>query len=188
MMSFLIQAQGVGSALLLAQEDGGASRVVLPAPDELIFGTIAFFAFFLLMQKKVFPALRATLAAREQAIRDDLSKAEQTRTEAEADREAIRAELAQGHSRADDIVRTETAAAEARGKEIVARAEREASEIVAKAREEALSEKGRVFADLRSQVADLSLDAAQKVLQKELSDPAAQRALVDEFISAQAGK
>lgn len=190
-MSFLVEAQYFGSALLLAAEEeagGGASRVVLPATDELIFGSIAFFAFFILMAKMVFPKFRAALAAREQAIRDDLSKAEQTRVEAESIRDSLNEELAHGKARADEIVRTETAAAEARGKEIVARAETQAAEVVAKAREEALNERGRVFGDLRSEVATLSIDAAQRVLERELADPAAQKQLVDQFIASQGSK
>ena len=139
--------------LLLAQEAGhGAaedpSRVVLPVPDELIWGTIAFFLFFAFMAWKVFPAMRKGLKAREDAIRGDLERAERTRLEAEEEREKLRKQLADARSQAEQILRDETAAAEEVRRDIIARAEEEARAIVAKARTEAEGERGRAFAEL----------------------------------------
>lgn len=167
-----------------AAEAGGATRVIAPAIDELVIGSLAFLIFFAFMAKLVFPRLREGLKAREQSIRGELERAEQTRVDAEEQREELRRQLAEARTQADQIMRDETAAAEQRVRDIVSRAEEEARQIVAKARVEAEGERGRVFADLRSQVADLSLEAARRVVERELSDPQAQRQLVDQFISS----
>ena len=173
--------------LLLAAEAGAeaehATRVVLPATNELIFGAIAFAVLFLLLWRVAFPALRKGLEQREQAIRSELERAEQARLEAEQRREEYDAQLAKAREEADRIVSEATAAAENARRDRITKAEDEARQIVEKARADAAGERDRAFAELRSQLADISLEAATRVLGKELSDPQAQRQLVEQFIA-----
>lgn len=170
-----------------APEAGGdATRLVLPEIDELIFGAIAFFALFALLSRVAFPALRRGLQAREDAIRSELERAEQARLEAEQKREEYERQMADARSEADRIIREAAETAEGVRRERVDRAEEEARQIIDKAREDAEQEKHRAFADLQRMVADISIEAATRVLNKELSDPGAQRQLVEQFI-AEAG-
>jgi F-type H+-transporting ATPase subunit b len=170
--------------LLLAQEGGGeATRLVLPELDELIFGAIAFFALLALLSRVAFPALRKGLQQREQAIRSELERAEQARLESEQKREQYEQQLADARNEADRIIREASEAAEGVRRERVARAEEEARQVIEKARQDAEQEKHRAFADLQRMVADISIEAATRVLNKELSDPTAQRQLVEQFIS-----
>jgi F-type H+-transporting ATPase subunit b len=177
--------------LLLAQEhapEGGgeATRLVLPELDELIFGAIAFFALLALLSRVAFPALRRGLQQREQAIRSELERAEQARLESEQKREEYERRLADARTEADRIIREASEAADGIRRERAARAEEEARQIVEKARQDAEQEKHRAFADLQRMIADISIEAATRVLNKELSDPNAQRQLVEQFI-AEAG-
>jgi F-type H+-transporting ATPase subunit b len=176
--------------LLLAQEHApeatehaDPTRLVLPAIDELIFGTLAFGLLFLLLAKVAFPALRQGLAAREQAIRSELERAEQARLESDAKREEYDRRLAEARTEADKIIRDATEAAEAIRRERQTKGEEEARQIVEKARAEAASERDRAFAELQGTIADLSLEAARRVLEKELSDEGAQRQMVEQFIA-----
>ena len=59
----------------------------------------------------------------------------------------------------------------------------EARQIVEKARTDASQERQRAFDDLRRVMADISIEAATRVLGKELSDPNSQRQLVEQFIA-----
>src|SRR5688500_7703468 len=118
--------------LLLAQEHApeatehaDPTRLVLPAIDELIFGTLAFGLLFLLLAKVAFPALRQGLAAREQAIRSELERAEQARLESDAKREEYDRRLAEARTEADKIIRDATEAAEAIRRERQAKGEEE---------------------------------------------------------------
>jgi F-type H+-transporting ATPase subunit b len=177
----------VTRVILLAQEHapeagGEATRLVLPELDELIFGAIAFFALLALLSKVAFPALRKGLQQREQAIRSELERAEQARLESEQKREEYERQLADARNEADRIIREAGEAAEAIRRERVARAEEEAHQIIDKARQDAGQEKHRAFADLQRMVADISIEAATRVLNQELSDPNAQRQLVEQFI------
>lgn len=176
-------------SLLLAQEAGEeVTRIVLPEIDELIWGAIAFFIVLLLLSRVAFPALRKGLQAREQAIRSDLERAEQARLEAERLKEDYERRLGDARSEADRIVREATEAAEGVRRDRIARAEDEARQIVEKARRDATQETARAFGELQRQVADISIEAATRVLGKELSDPASQRQLVEQFISETAAQ
>jgi F0F1-type ATP synthase membrane subunit b/b' len=55
---------------------------------------------------------------------------------------------------------------------------------VEKARTEAGQERDRAFAELQRTIADLSLEAARRVIEQELSDEGAQRQLVERFIAS----
>lgn len=173
---------------LLAQEHapetgGGATRVVLPEIDELIFGAIAFFVLLFVLARIAFPALRKGLDAREQAIRSELERAEQARLESEQKREEYERQLADARGEADRIIREAGEAAEGVRRDRIDRAEEEARQIIEKARQDANQERNRAFADLQRVMADISIEAATRVLNKELSDPTAQRQLVEQFIA-----
>jgi len=170
--------------LLLAAET--TTRVVLPTGDELIFGALAFLVLFALLWRVAFPALRKGLEEREHAIRAELERAEQARLEAEQKREEYEGQLAAARDEADRIVREASEAAESVRRDRMTKAEEEARQIVEKARADAAGERDRAFAELQASLADISIEAASRVLQKELEDPQAQRRLVEQFI-AQAG-
>lgn len=171
--------------LMVAAQAGApdATRLVLPATDELIWGTIAFIALFALLAWKAFPALRKGLEAREQAIRGELERAEQARLEGEAKREEYDKRIADARNEADRIVREANESIEAVRRDRITKAEEEARQIIEKARADAAQERQRAFDDLRRTMADISIEAATRVLGKELSDPNAQRQLVEQFIS-----
>ncbi len=178
----------IGTAVLLlaqehAPEAADPTRVVLPEWNELIWGAVAFFLLFGALAKFAFPRLRQSLQAREDAIRSELERAEQARLESEQKREEYERQLADARGEADRIVREAGEAAEGLRRDRIARAEEEARQIVEKARQDAEQEKTRAFADLQRVMADISIEAATRVLNKELSDPTAQRQLVEQFIA-----
>lgn len=177
--------QGV---LLAVEEHAPAAadptRVVLPEIDELIFGSIAFFVLLAILAKVAFPALRKGLAEREQAIRSELERAEQARLEAESKREEYERQIADARAEADRVVREAMEAAEGARRERVSRAEEEARAIIEKARADAAQERERAFAELQRTIADLTLEASKRVIEQELSNPDAQRQLVERFIAS----
>ena len=64
----------------------------------------------------------------------------------------------------------------------MAAAREEAEKVAARATEEITAEKQRAIAELRSQVADLALDAAGRLIKAEMNAPT-QRRLVEEFLA-----
>lgn len=62
-------------------------------------------------------------------------------------------------------------------------AQEKADKIIATAQEAILAEKKAALADIKSQVASLSVDIAEKVTRKELSEKDAQLALIDKMLA-----
>ena len=66
---------------LLAAE--GPNNPILPATNELIWGTLAFLVLVVLMTKKGYPAVKAAMDDRTEHIRASIDEADRTRTEAQ---------------------------------------------------------------------------------------------------------
>jgi F-type H+-transporting ATPase subunit b len=163
-----------------AEESGGID-LLLPAPEELIAGLIAFIIIFAVAWKFALPALNTTLQARQDEVKSRLQSADKSKEEAATLLSDYKAQVAGAKEEAAEIVSDARDAGEAVKADIIARAEAEAEAIKARGHEEVVAERDRVAADLRRQVADLSLDVAQRVVVSSL-DADSQRVLVDQYI------
>ncbi len=170
----------------ISEEASSGAALLLPAPEELIAGIIAFLIVFGVVWKFALPALHATLEKRQDAVRTDLEAAEKAKLEAESLLVDYRAQVAGAKNEAADIVSEARDAGEAVKADIIARAETEADQIKSRAGEEIASERERAASDLRRQVAELSIDVAEKVVESSL-DGDAQRNLVDRYIDELGG-
>ncbi len=165
----------------ISEEATGGAGLLLPAPEELFAGLIAFAIVFFFAWKWVIPALNQTLDARSGAIKAELEAAEAAKHEAESLLEDYRSQLAGAREEAARIIDEARESADAVKADIVARAEAEAEAIRSRAREEIAAERERVAAELKGQVADLAIQIAGKLVAESL-DVERQRALVDRYI------
>src|SRR5947199_10744219 len=94
------------AVLFLAADTG--TGLVLPKVDEFIWALLAFIILFAVLAKLAFPALRKGLQDREDAIRGELERAEQSRLEAEQKREEYDRLIADARTEADRIIREAT--------------------------------------------------------------------------------
>ena len=143
---------------------------------------INFIILFLVLRKWVFGPILGVLEKRRETIAqglEDARVAAEERANAEAEAQKI---IAEAQTKASQIVREATERAESVEADIKAAAEKDA----AGAREAALAEieqdRDRMLADLRGQVAALSMAAAQKLVGEAL-DEQRQKALIAEFFS-----
>jgi F-type H+-transporting ATPase subunit b len=177
------------SALLLAQE-GEHERegidLILPATAELIWGAICFVIVALILTKIAFPKLREAIEAREKKIQGDLESAENAKNEAQKQLDEYKKQLAEARGEANRIIEDARGAAEQVRKDIMARAEKDAEAVVARAQEQIQAERQRTIQELQSQIADLSIELAEKVVGRSL-DGGSQRELVDAYIKEVAG-
>lgn len=167
--------------LLLAAEEKSGLFLILPAPAELIWGTISFAVLVALIWRFAGPALKRTLDERQQAVAAELDHAETAKTEAQSLLEDYRKQLAEANEEANRVVEDARATAEGIRHESNARATAEAEEIRLRARDEAESEIARAREGLRAEVANLSVDMAERVVQESL-DRDAQRNLVERYL------
>jgi F-type H+-transporting ATPase subunit b len=169
----------------VAEESGGAG-LLLPAPEELIAGLIAFAIIFFVVWKYALPTLKATLQARQDAIRGELVAAERAKDEAASLLEDYRAQIAGAKDEAAQIVADAREAGEAVKADIITRAEAEAEAIKVRGAEEVASDRARAAGELKRQVAELSIDVAERVVGSTI-DEDRQRELVDRYIDELGG-
>ena len=165
-----------------AKECYSAPSPIVPVIGEIIWGGLAFAIVAFGLIKFGFPALRKGLADREAKIREDLEAAEQAKAAAQAagsDNERI---VADANAKAAGIIDEARKAAETVRADLIARAEADAADIRARANADAAMATERAMAELQSQVATLSVDLAERVVQRNL-DRDTQQALVESFIN-----
>jgi len=159
-----------------------AASIVVPATAELLWGSIAFLIVLGVLVKFAFPTLKKTMADRTEKIRSDLDGAATAKASAEEELATYRSQLANSRNEGQQLIETARADAERVRADIIARAETEAAEIKARATEDIKLATERAQADLQSSVKDLSIELAEKVVERNL-DPETQRALIDSYIS-----
>jgi F-type H+-transporting ATPase subunit b len=113
--------------------------------------------------------------ARQAAIARDNADAEAKKIQDEARAEA-------NHIRSEATVQAEETAAG-----IITKANSDAKQVLADAREEAIEERDRILADLRSQVAAISIAAANKLIGESLSEDRQHEIIADFFAKIPAG-
>jgi F-type H+-transporting ATPase subunit b len=172
----------LGAVMLLAQEEHSGLDLILPATEELIWGAICFAIVAFLLVRFAFPRLRETVEARENTIQKALEDTERSRDEAKKLLEDYRKQLSEARSEANRVIEESRRQGEEVRRDIISRAEKDAEGIVARARDQIEAERNRTVQELRGQIAQLSIDLAEKVVGRSL-DGEAQRDLVDAYIS-----
>lgn len=163
-------------------EGGGGIELLVPPLPELIGGVIAFAIVFFFVWRFAAPAINNLLEERQAAIGGQLAEAEKAKEEAESLLQDYRTQLAEAREKGNEIIEEARNQAEQMKNDIVSKAEAEAAEIVSKAREDAQNERSRALADARRDVANLSIDLAEKVVGDHL-DREAQMALIERYIA-----
>ncbi|HZM38353.1 MAG TPA: F0F1 ATP synthase subunit B [Acidimicrobiales bacterium] len=159
-----------------------APSPILPAADEFIWGSIAFLVLLFLLWKFAYPSIKQGMEARTERIRADLASAEDAKTEAQTVLDEYRAQLADAKAEAGRIIEEARAAADAVKRDHEARLQTELAEIRARAVSDIDSAKAQAMADLRGEVAQLAIGAAETVVGRNL-DEATQVQLVEDYIN-----
>jgi len=168
---------------LLAQEAATEAdkNPILPDLAELIFGGLAFVIVFWALAKFAFPQLNQMLDARTAKVQGDLERAEAARVEADTVLADYRAQLAGARDATNRIIEDSRKTADQLRRDLQAKAEQEAAATVARAQEEIRAERDRVFTDLRTQVGDIAVELAGRVVGQSL-DTKTHEKLIDDYI------
>jgi F-type H+-transporting ATPase subunit b len=165
-----------------AEEEGGGSFLVSPDVGLMIWTLLVFVISMYILSKVAFPRIQAALDKRQQAIEDAIDTAERTRTEADKLLQEYRERLSAARQQAEDIVARARKTAENNEAESVAETKRKREEMMAQTRRDIEQETRRAIQEIRSEVADLTVMATEKVTRKTLTD-ADQKKLVEEALS-----
>jgi F-type H+-transporting ATPase subunit b len=188
-----VQFELLGSQVLLAQEEEEpaaeeehaeeqeAPNPILPATNEIIWGSLAFIILFVAMWKWAYPAIRKAMEDRTAKIQADLDAADGARQEAEELRAQYDAQLADARAEANRIIDEARQQAEAVRTERIAAIDQEIADRRAQAEADIAGARARAEAELRTQVATLAIGAAEAVVEQNLNDET-NRQLVENFI------
>src|SRR5580704_15243184 len=155
---------------------------ILPAGNEIVWGTVSFVLLFVLLWKFAFPPVRKAMEARTERIRESLDTAEKAMTDAESVLSEYQLQLADAKNESNRIIEEARQTAEALRRDLMAKAESEAAEVRSRATEEIQVAKDRAMAELRSQMTDLTLELTERVVKANI-DRDRNTALVEEYIS-----
>jgi F-type H+-transporting ATPase subunit b len=126
--------------------------------------------------------LGGLLEARAQSIREQLEGAEQSREEATRIHERTESELQQARQEGDEIVARAAHTSAAIQRDLETRAREEYQRIVAQARVQIEYEREQAETALRRRAADIVVDAARQVVERNL-DPQTDRRLIAESLN-----
>ncbi|MFD2724811.1 F0F1 ATP synthase subunit B [Hyunsoonleella rubra] len=147
-----------------------------------VWQAVLFIVLVLLLKKFAWKPILDSVNSREEGIKDALESAEKAKLEMEnlqADNQKLLKEAR---------VEREAMLKEARDiknkmiEDAKGEAQAEASKLIAQAQASIQSEKKAAIADLKSQVANLSIDIAEKVVRGELSNKGKQEKLVESML------
>jgi F-type H+-transporting ATPase subunit b len=147
----------------------------------LLMVFITFFVLFLIMKKFFFEKIHKFMEERELKVRTSFENADAVNATAEKNLNEYKKKLKGVEAERRVILTDAKNSATENSREIVSAAERRAAEIITQAQQEIEREKERALADMHQQVAMLSLFAAEKIIEKNLS-ARDQQAIIDNAI------
>ena len=156
-------------ALAFAAEKEGVA-LILPDMVETIPMLIAFIILVIILAKFGWPMFEGMLEKRERTIAEALQKSEEARIEAERTLEEYKTQLADAKSQSAQIIAEAKETGEAVRADITKQAQEEATSMIEKAKAAIEAEKQAAMNELRTSVADLSVDVASRLVANDLSD------------------
>ena len=159
-------------------------ELVTPEIGLIFWTTIVFLLLLIVLKKYAWKPILAAVDERNKSIEDALKAADKAKkemlalntdnerilTEAKKERDAL---LKEGREIKDNII------AEAKDK-----AKIESDKILITAKEQINNEKMKAITELKNQVAEMSIDIAEKILKSELSDKNKQKELIAEALKS----
>ena len=156
--------------------------LLTPGTGLLFWQLIIFIALFILLTKMAWKPILASLKERETSIQTALDSAEKAKEEMallKSDNEKL---LKLAREERDHILRDAREAANRLHDQAQVDARKNADRIIEDAKAVINIEKQAALRDVRAQVAQFSLEIAEKLIKKNLSNDKAQKELVDGFI------
>ena len=155
--------------------------------EEFSFGlffwqTLLFVGLLLLMAKYAWKPILTSVEERENTIKDSLEAADKAKTDMEAIQADNKRILKEARAERDALLAEAKKASTQMINEAKDAAKTEADKIAAAAQEAILQEKNAAINDIKNQMASLSIEIAQKIVQGELSDQKKQEQLVEKLV------
>jgi len=156
-------------------------KLVSPDPGLMFWTVVTFLALVVLLKRFAWGPLLAAIAEREAGLKADAQSARSAREEAQRIKDELAAQLSGIEARRQDALARAAQDGEALLAGFKAQAEKESRALREKTAAELNREKERLVRELRGEVADLSVRAAEKLLRRSV-DPAVEKQVLDDFL------
>ncbi|MDT0647205.1 F0F1 ATP synthase subunit B [Zunongwangia sp. F260] len=156
--------------------------LITPEYGLFFWQTIVFLILIFLMARFAWKPVLNGLRQREETINDSLASAENARKEMQnlkADNERL---MQEARAERDAVLREARELKEKIVADAAEEAQEKADTIVAQAKTSIEMEKRAAMADIKNQVASLSIEIAEKVVRKELSSKEKQHQMIDDML------
>ena len=171
----------LGAVVIAAAKKEGGSFLVQPDVGLMVWTLLVFAISGYLLRKYAFPQIAEALDKRQRAIEESIEAGERTRAEAEELLDEYRKRLAAARQQAESILARARKAAETTETESLEQAQKRREELLAQTKRDIENETRRAIQEIRSEVADLTILATEKVTRKTLSEED-QRRLIEEAL------
>jgi F-type H+-transporting ATPase subunit b len=165
-----------------AHESGWMEKWLSFDPGLFMWTIVTFLIVLFILKWKAWGPLMSALDKREEDIREALSSAEKAKEEAGKVAEDYEEMIRKAQAEAQKIVAESKMSGEKVREKIKLTAEKEASDILEKAQHQIQTEKEKAVQEIRSSVVEFSLQAATKVIEKNV-DSEDNRRLIKETVA-----
>jgi F-type H+-transporting ATPase subunit b len=141
---------------------------------------------FVLLRIFLFKPINKIMDERTQSVQKNIDDAEKAKKEADELRQQYEDSISEAKEEANRIIMKAHDDAETERANIIQKSHEEADQIVNAASETIENERRRVLQQAQSQIADLAIEAASKIIDANLDDDK-NRQLVDKFLSGEEG-
>jgi ATP synthase F0, B subunit len=156
--------------------------LLLPDSGLLFWMTLVFLVVFFILKKWGFPSIIKMVNERKEYIDESLAKAEEANLRLANIQKQGEELLMEAREKQAQILREASETRETIVGQAQEKAREESARILSEAKAEIESQKQAAIRDIRAQVAELSVQIAEKILHKELSGSAEQTQLIDSLL------
>ena len=156
--------------------------LITPQLGLLFWQTVLFLLLLFILSKFAWKPIMSSLREREDSIESALRMADQAKIEMQQLKAGNEKLLADARQERDRMMQEAQVMVNQFRETEKNKAVEEANRITQQAREAIQTEKNAALAEVKNTAAQLSVDIAERILRRELTDPAAQTQLVDSYL------
>jgi F-type H+-transporting ATPase subunit b len=158
------------------------SFLITPNVGLMIWTLLLFVISMVVLAKLAFPRIQEALDRRQHAIEESIEHAERIRAEADELLEEYRERLKDARQQAEEIIARARKSADAHEQDSLEKAQQTREQLMEQTRREIELETRRAISEIRSEVADLTVLATERITRKVLTEED-QRRLVEEALA-----
>lgn len=155
--------------------------LITPAIGQIFWGGLVFLILLFLLKKFAWKPMLTAVNDREKSIQESIDLAEKTKAEMESLKAQNEDLLKEARAERDKMIKEASETAKKMKEEAVEEGKAQQAKIIADAQKVINAEKAAAITELKTQVASLSLEIAEKVIKGELASDDKQKALAEQI-------